>query len=172
MKLIRFRLLIAMLAVLLGSAIAKAQTSEDAPPPPPMHGHAHGMPAWSGDDMEHFLAAKLNLTDDQKKQAVTLLQKEHPIMQPLFQQQHQLDIQLRQYVEGNYDEAKVQALATQKAQVQQQITIQQTRIHNEVYQLLTPEQRDQLKQLEAERDTRIEQRMQHHAHMQPSSDQQ
>lgn len=171
MKLIRFRLLIAMLAVLLGSAIAKSQTSEDAPPPPPMHGHAHGMPMWSGDDMEHFLAAKLNLTDDQKKQAVALLQKEHPTMQPLFQQQHQLDIQLRQYVEGNYDEAKVQALATQKAQVQQQITIQQTRIHNEVYQLLTPEQRDQLKQLEAERDTRIEQRMQHHAHMQPPSEQ-
>lgn len=171
MKSIRFRLLIAMLAVLLGSAIAKSQTSEDAPPPPPMQGHGHGMPMWSGDDMEHFLAAKLNLSEDQKKQAVALLQKEHPTMQPLFQQQHQLDIQLRQYVEGNYDEAKVQALAAQKAQVQQQITIQQTRIHNEVYQLLTPDQREQLKQLEAQRDAHIEQRMQHHAHMAPSSEQ-
>ena len=171
MKSIRFRLLIAMLAVLLGSAIAKSQTSEDAPPAPPMQGHGHGMPRWSGDDMEHFLAAKLNLTEDQKKQAVALLQKEHPVMQPLFQQQHQLDIQLRQYVEGTYDEAKVQALAAQKAQVEQQITIQQTRIHNEVYQLLTPDQKDQLKQLEAQRDARIEQRMQHHAHMQPPSEQ-
>lgn len=172
MKSIRFRLLIAMLAVLLGSAIAKSQTSEDAPPPLPMQGHGHGMPRWSGDDMEHFLAAKLNLTEDQKKQAVALLQKEHPVMQPLFQQQHQIDIQLRQYVEGTYDEAKVQALAAQKAQVEQQITIQQTRIHNEVYQLLTPDQKEQLKQLEAQRDARIEQRMQHHAHMQPpSSDQ-
>src|SRR5581483_8164622 len=116
--------------------------------------------------MEHFLAARLNLTDDQKKQAVALLQKEHPTMQPLFEQDHQLDVQIRQYVEGNYDEAKVQALAAQKAQIQQQITIQQTRIHNEVYQLLTPDQKAQLKQLEAERDTRIEQRMQHHAHAQ------
>lgn len=171
MKSIRFRLLIAMLAVLLGSAIAKSQTSEDAPPAPPMGGHAHGMPMWSGDDMEHFLAAKLNLSEDQKKQAVALLQKEHPTMQPLFQQQHQLDIQLRQFVEGNYDEAKVQALAAQKAQVQQQITINQTRIHNEVYQLLTPDQKEQLKQLEAQRDAHIEQRMQHHAHMQPQSEQ-
>lgn len=169
MKSIRFRLLIAALAVLLGSAIAKSQTAEDAPPPPPMHGHGMGMGGPEG--MEHFLAAKLNLTDEQKKEAVALLQKEHPIMQPLFQQDHQLDIQLRQYVEGSYDEAKVQALAAQKAQVQQQITIQQTRIHNEVYQLLTPDQKAQLKQLEAERDAHIEQRMQHHAHAQPDSEQ-
>ncbi len=170
MKAIRFRLLIAALAVLLGSAIAKSQTTEDTPPPPPMHGHGLGMGDPEG--MEHFLAARLNLTDDQKKQAVALLQKEHPTMQPLFEQDHQLDVQLRQYVEGNYDEAKVQALAAQKAQIQQQITIQQTRIHNEVYQLLTPDQKAQLKQLEAERDTRIEQRMQHHAHAQaPTSDQ-
>ena len=40
MKSIRFRLLIAAMAVLLGSAIAKSQTATDAPPPPPMHGHA------------------------------------------------------------------------------------------------------------------------------------
>jgi len=168
MKSIRLRLLIATVAVLLGSVIAKSQTAEDAPPPPPMHRHAHGFGADDPEAMEHFLAAKLNMTDEQKKEAVALLQKEHPTMQPLFQQEHQLDIQLRQYVEGNYDEAKVQALAAQKAQVQQQITINQTRIHNEVYQLLTPDQKEQLKQLEAQRDARVEQRMQHHSHRQPA----
>src|SRR3954454_12243789 len=104
MKSIQFRLLIATLAVLLGSAIAKSQSTEGAPPAPPMHAHGHGF--GQGDDMEHFLAAKLNLTDEQKTQARTLLQKEHPIMQPLFQQEHQLEVQLREYVEGQYDEAK------------------------------------------------------------------
>ena len=57
---------------------------------------------------------------------------------------------LRQYVEGLFDQAKVQALATQKAQIQAQITVQETRIHNEMYQLLTPDQQSQLKQLEAQ----------------------
>ena len=157
MKSIRFRLLIAMLAVLLGSAIAKSQTAEDAPPPPPMHGHGHHM-----GDMDHFIFAKLNLTDEQKTQARAVLQKEHPTMQPLMQQEHQLDLQLRQYVEGNYDEAKVQALAAQKAQVQQQITIQRTRIHNELYQLLTADQKTQLKQLEAAHEQKMQERMQRH----------
>ena len=60
MKSIGFRLLIATLAVLLGSAIAKSQTAEDAPPPPPMHAHAHG---FGQGGMDHFLFAKLNLTD-------------------------------------------------------------------------------------------------------------
>ena len=39
MKSIRFRLLVAALAVLLGSAIARSQTA-DAAPLPPMHGSA------------------------------------------------------------------------------------------------------------------------------------
>ncbi len=41
MKSFRFRLLVAALAILLGSAIAKSQTA-DAPAPPPMHEHGHG----------------------------------------------------------------------------------------------------------------------------------
>ncbi len=53
----------------------------------------------------------------------TIMQKEHPAMKPLLQQQRQIDQQLRQYVEGTYDRAKVQALATQKAQVEVQMTV-------------------------------------------------
>lgn len=168
MKSIGFRLLIATLAVLLGSAIAKSQTAEDAPPPPPMHAHDHG---FGRGGMDHFLFAKLNLTDEQKAQAKTILQKEHPVMQPLFQQDRQLDLQLRQYVEGNYDEAKVQALAAQKAQVQQQVTIQHARTHNELYQLLTTDQKAQLKQLEAQHEQRMQERMQRHMQQQPPQEQ-
>ncbi|HTS06014.1 MAG TPA: Spy/CpxP family protein refolding chaperone [Candidatus Eisenbacteria bacterium] len=169
MKSIRFRLLIATLAVLLGSVIAKSQTAEDAPPPPPMHGHAHG---FGPGGMDHFLFAKLNLTDDQKAQAKAIMQKEHPLMRPLFQQDRQIDLQIRQYVEGNYDEAKVQALAAQKAQVQQQITMQETRTHNELYQLLTADQKTQLKQLEAQHEQRMQERMQRHMQQQQFQEQQ
>jgi Spy/CpxP family protein refolding chaperone len=156
MNSIQSRLLIAALAVLLGSAIAKSQTATDAPPPPPqMHGHEHGM---GGGDMG-FFAHKLNLTDDQKTQMKAVMQKEHPAMKPLMQQQHQIDLQLRQYVQGTFDQAKVQALAAQKAQIQAQLTVQETRIHNELYQLLTADQQSQLKEMEARHEARMQQHM-------------
>jgi len=160
MRSIRFRFLIAALAVLLGTAIAKSQTADDAPPPPPMHGHHHfGMEG----PMGHFFAAKLNLTDDQKTQAKAIWQKEAPTMKPLMQQQHQLDQQLRQYVEGTFDQAKVQAIAAQKAQLEAQMTVERTRIHNEMYQILTADQKAQLKQMEADHKARMQQRIQRHS---------
>ena len=159
MKSIRFRLLIAAIAVLLGTAIAKSQTAEDTPPPPPMHGHHMGMEG----PMGHFFAAKLNLTDDQKAQAKAIWQKEAPAMKPLMQQERQLDQQLRQYVEGTFDQAKVQAIATQKAQLDAQMTVERTRVHNEMYQILTADQKAQLKQMEADHEARMQQRMQRHS---------
>ena len=75
-----------------------------------MHGHGFGM---EGHGMG-FMARYLNLTDDQKAQMKAIMQKEHPAMKPLFQQQHQIDQQLRQYVEGPFDEAKVQTLARRR----------------------------------------------------------
>jgi Spy/CpxP family protein refolding chaperone len=80
-------------------------------------------------------------------------------MKPLFQQQHQIDQQLRQFVEGPFDQAKVQALATQKAQIQAQLTVTETRIHNQLYQLLTPDQQSQLKQMQAKHEARMQKHM-------------
>ncbi|HVN21624.1 MAG TPA: Spy/CpxP family protein refolding chaperone [Dongiaceae bacterium] len=155
MKTIRVRFLVAFLAVLLGSMVARSQTTDTAPAPRPMHGHGMGMEG----HMLGFMAQKLNLTDDQKTQMKAILEKEHPTMQPLHQQERQIDLQLRQYVEGNFDQAKVAALATQKAQVQAQLTVEETRVHNELYQLLTADQKNQLKQMEAEHAARMQQRM-------------
>ena len=157
MQSIRFRLLIAAMAVVLGSAIAKSQTA-DATPPPPMHGHGYGM-AGEGHRMG-FFAKALNLTDEQKAQMKTIMQKEHPAMKPLMQQQHQIDVQLRQYVEGTFDPVKVQELAAQKAQVQAQLTVNETRVHNQLYQLLTTDQRAQLKEIEAKHEARMQKHMQ------------
>jgi Spy/CpxP family protein refolding chaperone len=154
MKSISVRFLVAALAVLLGTAIAKSQTADDTPPPPPMHEHH-----FAGGPMGHFFAAKLNLTDDQKAQAKSIWEKERPTLKPLMQQDRQLDVELRQYVEGNFDQAKVQALAAQKAQIQAQMTVEQTRIHNEMYQILTPDQKAQLKQMEAQHEARMQHRM-------------
>lgn len=107
----------------------------------------------------HFLAAKLNLTDDQKTQMKAIMQKDGASMKPLHQQERAIDQQLREFVEGNFDEAKVQALATQKAQIQAQLTVQETRVHNEIYQILTSDQKAHLKQMEADHQARMQQRM-------------
>jgi protein CpxP len=129
-----------------------------------MHGHRMGMGMGMGGHMG-FLAKQLNLTDDQKSQMKAIWQKERPAMKPLFQQERMIDQQLRQYVEGSFDQDKVQALANQKAQIQAQMTIAETRIHNQMYQLLTPDQQSQLKQIEAKHEAR----MQEHMNQQPAA---
>jgi protein CpxP len=155
MKSIRFRFLVAALAVMLGAAIAKSQTA-DSTPPPPMHMHEFGMEG----HMMGFFAKYLDVTDAQKTQMKAVLQKEHATMKPLHEQARQLDQQLRQYVQGTYDDAKVQALVSAQAQTLVQLKVQETRIHNELYQLLTPDQQAKLKEFEATREAHRQQKMQ------------
>ena len=166
MKLIRFRLLIAALAVLLGSAIARSQTTTDAPATPPAHARHHGY----GMQFHRmgFFAKSLNLTDDQKTQMKTIMQKEHPAMKPLFQQSHQIELQLRQYSEGSFDEAKVRTLAAQKAQAEVELTVAKTRLHNELFQVLTTDQQAKMKEMEAGHEARMQQHTQKTAPAPPS----
>ena len=156
MKSIRFRLLLAAMAVLLGAAIAKSQNAAEAPPPPPMHGHGFGR----GGHMMGFFADYLNLSDAQQAQMKAILQKERPAMKPLFQQSREIEQQLHQYAEGTFDEAKVRALAAQKAQVETELTVQKTRIHNELFQLLTADQQTKMKEFEARRQARMQKHIQ------------
>jgi Spy/CpxP family protein refolding chaperone len=153
MKSIRFRFLVAALAVLLGSAIAKSQTADA---PPPMRGHEFGMEG----HMMGFFAKYLDLSDAQREQMKAIMQKERPTLQPLMQQLHQMEAQLKQYEEGTYDEAKVQPLVAQQAQTMVQLKVQETRIHNELFQLLTADQQAKMKEFEANREARMQQHTQ------------
>ncbi len=155
MKSIRTRFLVAALAVLLGGAIAKSQTAETAPPPH-MHGAAFGIDG----HMIGFYIKALGITEDQQTQMKATLQKEHANLKPLIQQLHQMDHQLKQYAEGTYDAAKVQAIVAQQAQSLVQFKVEETRIHNELYQMLTSDQQAKLKEIEANREARMKQRMQ------------
>ena len=156
MKSIRFRLFVAALAVMLGGAIAKSQTSDATTAPPSTHPHAWGMRG----EMMGFPFKQLDVTDAQRAQIEAVMQKELATMQPLMQQTHTMQQQLKQYSEGTYDEAKVQALVSQQAQTLVQLKVEETRIHNEIYQLLTSDQQAKLKEIEANRQTRMQQHMQ------------
>ncbi|MGA7401576.1 MAG: Spy/CpxP family protein refolding chaperone, partial [Candidatus Sulfotelmatobacter sp.] len=101
-----------------------------------------------------------DVTDDQKAQMKAVLQKERPTLQPLLQQVHQMEQQLKPYEEGTYDAAKVQAAVAQQSQTLVQLKVEETRIHNELFQLLTPDQQSKLKEFEANREARMQQRMQ------------
>jgi Spy/CpxP family protein refolding chaperone len=153
MKSIRFRLVVAVLAVMLGAAIAKSQTADATAP---VHGHAFGMRS----PMMGFFARYLDLSDAQRAQMKAVLQKEHAAMKPQMQQLHQMQQELKQFEEGTYDEAKVQALVAQQAQTLVQLKVQETRIHNELFQLLTADQQAKMKEFEANREARVQQRMQ------------
>jgi periplasmic protein CpxP/Spy len=157
MRLIRSRLLIAALAVLFASAIARSQTAEAAAPP--LHDHEFGMGGHMGHMME-FFADYLNLSDAQQAQIKAVLHKEHGTIKPLMHQLHQTEAQLKQFELGGYDEPKVRALATQQAQTQIELTVQKTRIHSELFQLLTPEQQAKMKEFEANREARWQKHMQ------------
>jgi protein CpxP len=151
MKSIRFRLLVAALAVMLGAAIAKSQTADESAPPP-MHGHEFGMEG----HMMGFFAKYLDLSDAQRAQMRAVMQKERPTLKPLMQQLRQEHEQLKPYAEGAYDEVKVRALAAQHAQAVLELTVQETRIHNELFQLLTPDQQAKMKEFEANREERMQ----------------
>jgi protein CpxP len=154
MKAIRVRVLIAALAVLFGAAIAKSQTADDVPPPPP-HGGEFGF----GGHMLKFFTGYLNLTEAQQAQIKTTLQKEQATIKPLMQQLHQNEQQLHQYEEGAYDDAKVRTIAAQQSQTQIELTVQKTRIHSELFQLLTPDQQAKMKEFEAKREARMQAHM-------------
>ena len=151
MRSIRLRFLVAALAVLLGTALAKSQTADV----PPMHHHEFGM----GGHMMHFWADYLDLTDAQRAQMKSVLDKERPTLKPLMQQLHQTKQQIRQYEQGAYDEAKVRALASQQAQTMVELTVQKTRIHSELFQLLTPDQQAKAKAFEAKHEARMQKHM-------------
>ena len=160
MKSIHYRFLAAAFALILGVAISQAQH-------PGEHGWGMHGDEFS-DHMLSFFTDYLNLTDAQQKQIKETMEREHATMKPLMEQLHQTHQQLRQYETGTFDEPKVRALAVQQAQTETELTVQKTRIHNELFQMLTPEQQTKMKEFIAKH----EDRMGHHMHDMPPAPEQ
>ena len=159
MKALRFRFLVAALCVLLVTIVAQSRAA-DASPAPPARGHQFGR-GGSGE----FFADYLNLSDAQTAQMKGILAKENPALKPLFQQLQQTRQELKQYEQGTYDDAKVRALAAQQSAAMVELTVQQTRIHSELFQVLTPDQQATMKTVQARRAAR----MSRHMHAAPAA---
>jgi protein CpxP len=141
------------MAVVFAAAVAKSQSADTEAAA--MHHQEFGF----GGHRMGFFADYLNLSDAQQTQMKAVMVKEHATLKPLMQQLHQAHQQLRQYEEGAYDEARVRAVAAHESQTLTELTVQKTRIHSELFQMLTPDQQAKMKEFEARHEARIEKRM-------------
>ncbi|MGA8538416.1 MAG: Spy/CpxP family protein refolding chaperone [Terriglobales bacterium] len=148
MKSTRIRILTIGAAVMLAVAAAIAQG---------MHGH--GGP---GREFHHMLK-QLDLTADQQTQVKAIFEKEKPTMQPLMQQMRQNHESMKALeATGTFDEGKTRTLATQNAQTMVELQVEHARIKSEIMQILTPEQKTKLTQLQT-------QHQWHMGHMKPDA---
>lgn len=147
---------VALLAlVLCGTAvISSAQQSDQS-----------GAQAWGGGHRHSrmaYMARELNLTDAQKAQIKTIMQSQKTSLRPLFQQlAENRQAMLTATANGAFDQAKVQQLANQRAQIMAQLTVQKAAIHSQIYnQVLTSDQKAKADQMRQKQLARINERLQ------------
>jgi Spy/CpxP family protein refolding chaperone len=146
---------VALLAlVLCGTAVISSAQQNDA----------SGAQAWSGHRHGHmgFMAKQLNLTDAQKAQIKTIMQSQRTTMRPLMQQMTQnREAMLTATSGGAFDQAKVQAIATQQAQLISQMTVLKEQLRSQIYNtVLTPDQKAKADQMRQNQLTRMNERLQ------------
>jgi protein CpxP len=137
------------LALVLATTFVVAQ-----PPAPSAHaGGEFGM----GGHMMGFFSDYLDLTDAQQAQAKEIMAKEEPAIKPYRDQLKQAHEQLWQIVQsGNFDEAKVRSLAAQNSQATTELLVLETRMHSDLYQILTADQKAKLNKFMARHAQRSE----------------
>jgi len=109
------------------------------------HGHlGQGRPGGppTGPEMFEHIATVLNLSDDQKAQIKAIHEAARAATEPTMKKLGELHDQLEAATaNGQFDEAKVRAIANAQAQLQADLTVEHERAKAKMYNLLTPEQR-------------------------------
>ncbi len=146
---------VALLALMLcGTAVISSAQQSDASGAQGWAGHRHSRMA--------RMAQELNLTDAQQAQIKTIMQSQRAAVRPLMQQltQNRIDT-MNATAAGAFDQAKVQALATQRAQIMAQLEVQKAQVHSQIYnQVLTSDQKAKADQMRQTRLAHLNQRLQ------------
>jgi len=147
---------VALLAIMLcGTAMMSfAQQSDENGGGAGWSGHRHGHMG--------YLARELNLTDAQKAQIKTMMQAQRTTLRPLMLQMAQnRAAMLTATASGAFDQAKVQQLANQQAQLTAQLAVQKASLHSQIYnQVLTADQKTKADQLRQNQLARVNERIQ------------
>jgi len=145
---------ITILALMFCSGAVMSYAQGPGPEGPGWGMHHHG-------PMGHMLR-DLDLTDAQEQQVKTLMQANKANMHSLLLQMEQNRLAMLQATSnGTYNQAAIQNLANQKAQLEAQMTVQHQAIEHQIYtQVLTADQQAKFNQHQAEKINRITQHIQ------------
>jgi Spy/CpxP family protein refolding chaperone len=95
-----------------------------------------------GPGMVEHMARELNLTSEQQTQIKALLDAAHATEEPRHAKMQELHKQLEEVTaNGQFDEAKVRAIANEQAQLMADSMVEHERMKSKVYGILTVEQR-------------------------------
>ena len=95
----------------------------------------------------HHLWKKLNLTDEQKKEVFSIRLEERAKMKPFVEKLKAGRDQLRALPKGQFDEAKVRAIAKGQADTIADLIVAREHMKSRIYAVLTPEQRANVEQM-------------------------
>lgn len=121
------------------------------------HGHRgkHDRHGFRKADGKPFFLRGINLTAEQDSKIQALLRDQQPALETRFAAADKARTDLRQLAaSGNFDEKQAQRLAQAIATADADAALQRARLHAQVVQELTPEQRQQLQQRQLEREQR------------------
>lgn len=134
----------------VGIANAVDQNTNDGSKP---HRFGHRM------RMMHALK-EAGVTDAQREQIRAILREQRPQLQPLRKQLVQERRALRDVIQTTpVNESAIRTQSARVAQVQADLAVQRARIAERVRAVLTPDQLAKLKDLQAKRDARIDERL-------------
>lgn len=140
----KLNIAIAVVAIAtVGAFIAVAQMSHKG-------GFGHHSKGFANhhEQMLDHVSEKLKLTDGQKTQAKQILADSKPRFQPLhdrLKETHKESMELG--ANGVFDERKSQELAARQAEIVKQLLVEKERTKAAIFAVLTPEQREQAKQM-------------------------
>jgi protein CpxP len=142
------------LALLVAAAapMVSAQNTNGAPPPFMGRGMRGGPPPGGPAGLP---LGRLGLSDAQRDQVRSIMEGHRDEQQALGDRLRQAHDALEQAMQsGTFDEGAVRQAAMALADVETDGAVLRARIFSEVFQILTPDQQSQLKDLEARRDAR------------------
>jgi Spy/CpxP family protein refolding chaperone len=146
------------LALVGGLALAHAAAAQPGPFGP--DGHGRRGPGMKGEGRQGGMMLRgLDLTDAQRTQVRSVFEQHEAEIRALTEKvrtAHRAQHDAAAAVP--FDEAQVRARAEEAAAAQTELAVLRARIHGEVFQLLTPEQRAKAQQLRADREKRMQER--------------
>jgi len=123
----------------------------------PMGRRGPGGPGGPGFALSPMLLERLNLTTDQRDRVKQIMDSHRDEQRALGDRAMKAHQALNDAITGTFDESAIRARSADLAAVDADMAVAQARIYGEVVQILTTEQQQQLKQLQADMKARAEQ---------------